>query len=173
MLYKLFSAQAGPKRFDTGDRFDVFRKLAGFCVQLLAEAERDMSINEHLLPFVAFVRQPIKAVVYQRVGNGVPYDIFVDGKPYVLINGDPKPYGYEFLFDLREAYRLGRIVVVPRTKDIFIPGTEQVCDGCLVGETIDGDSIGVPLRETWVVPKLMFCMTKDLRRIYPFYGAGT
>lgn len=162
LLFKIFGAKEGQTAFNTDDPFDVFRQLG--------EYAHDHLYNPEIVsPFVAFVRFPLRPIVLQRVGIGVPYDITIENQNYIFVNGEYKPFGYEIIFDLTELYKLGRILVDYKHKKIFVPGTEIFSRGTVCGTTLDCDTLTSPIENIWVIPKLQCCPSFALANNFSFY----
>lgn len=175
LLYKYFNDNDdSSKRFNVDNRFDVFRILMQYAVNLLAETEVNPKINNILTRFVAFVKQPIRPNILQRVGGGISYDVVKDGKHFVYVKDKLRAYGYEAYFDLRECYELGVIIVHPATRAILIPGSETMDDfGYVCGINLDGQVLIDKGNEFWAVPKLIFAASQSITNVFPFFGKCT
>lgn len=163
ILCKVFGEVSGSRAFNVNDEFDVLRVLAEFAKDNL----HDKSLSSN---FVAFVRNPVKPKVLQRVGVGVPYDVCIEDKNYIVLNGELKSFGYEILFDLTDLYKLGRIILDYRNKQVYVPGTEVFDVTSVFGVTIENKTYTSNLEDIWVIPKLQFCSSDALARNFPFYS---
>ena len=172
VLYKYFRAREGPRAFDPDSPFDVFRRLMWHAVDIVGRLEYDNSLEEEVSRLVAFVSRPVLPSPMQRVGLGVHYDISIEGQRFVYLENGKLEHGYEVVCDLARAYKLGRIIVEPRSKSILVPGTEYYTDEYVGGCDISGEERRFRHAAAWVVPKLQFCSSRVLADLIPCYKPG-
>lgn len=172
LLHKFFVTNDKRKAFDYSNRFDIFRIFAIFCQNLADDvlaSNYAPDIVQAASPYLCFLSQPVLPVVMQQVGMGIDHDLMYCDRPYrILSDGKMLPFGYDILYDLRNAYFLGsekpRFVLLNYMKKaIFVPGTELFTDaGVAATDALTGAQIQSQIDELWAIPRAQYCKKINL-----------